>query len=489
MHIILVGLNHQTAPIAVREQMTLATCGVNMALEDLVVDLPSRLNGHGPAAGGMDLREAVLISTCNRLEVYAVVGCKVTMGWQMVTSYLAGLQGIPEDILQPHLYFLEGHEAVDHLFRVAAGLDSMILGEPQILGQVTGALSAAQNRKTSGPILSHLFERAVHAGKRARAETEIGRHTTSTSHAAVQLLRDKLGSLDEIHVLVVGAGEMADVAAHALQDQGVKHLTFINRTFARAEELARQFQGRALNWYHLPAALTMADAVVTATGAPHIVIRQADVAQILAQRANRPLFFVDIAVPRDVEEAVDQLPGVFRHDIDDLQTAVDANLAQRQAAVPDVEVIIAEEKSRFEEWLQGRQVLPVLVELRRKTREIAVSELDRYQPRLEELDPQYQALVSQLVHRIVNKVLHEPTVRLKASAADGNGSEYAQTIRELFALETPPVAPVPVLNGNGKNGQATVDQNQRAETSRPVASQNPNLVKDGFAGQRRPHEA
>jgi glutamyl-tRNA reductase len=192
---------------------------------------------------------------------------------------------------------------------------------------------------------------------------------------------------------------------------------------------------------------------VTATGAPHIVIQHHDVAQIMPQRAGRPLLFVDIAVPRDVEEAVGQLPGVFRHDIDDLQSTVDANLAQRQAAVPGVEAIIAEEKARFEEWLQGRQVLPVLIELRRKTRAIAESELARYLPRLEDLDPQYQALVEQLVHRIVNKVLHEPTVRLKASAAGGNGSEYAQAVRELFGLDVTTAGRVPILNDEAANRQ------------------------------------
>ena len=202
----------------------------------------------------MDLREAVIVSTCNRLEVYAVVRCQVAEGWQIIEQYLARLQGVPQAELQPHLYYSEGQEAIEHLFRVAAGLDSMILGETQILGQVAGSLATAQKAKTSGPILSHLFEHAVHAGKRARTETEIGRHTTSTSHAAAQLVRDKLGPLDQIHVLVVGAGEMADVAARALQDQGAKQLTFMNRTYARAEELAQQFQGRALNWYHLPAA-------------------------------------------------------------------------------------------------------------------------------------------------------------------------------------------------------------------------------------------
>jgi glutamyl-tRNA reductase len=250
----------------------------------------------------------------------------------------------------------------------------MVLGEPQILGQVSDALAQAQRSQTAGPVLNHLFERAVRSGKRARSETEIGRHSTSVSHTAVRLVREEYGDLSQGNMLLVGAGEMAEVAARALLSEGVQQLNFINRTYARAETMARDFSGRALNWYHLPAALTMADVVVTATGAPHVVIHESDVKPVLAERAGRPLYFVDIAVPRDVEEAVGDLAGVHLFDIDKLQTVVDANLSQRQAAVPQVEAIALQETTRFDEWLQSRQVLPVLVDLRHKAKSIAEAE-------------------------------------------------------------------------------------------------------------------
>jgi glutamyl-tRNA reductase len=407
-----------------------------MALEELSgADIRSDAET-GSLAVPETLKESVILSTCNRLEIYAVVTGEAEVGWRHLEQFLAGLQGVPEAELHPHLYRLAGHEAIVHLMKVASGLDSMILGEPQILGQVSKAQSEARSAETTGPVLSHLFDLAAHAGKRARTETEIGRHTTSISHAAAQLVTEKMGRLEQIHLLILGAGEMAEVAAQALQSHGATQLSFINRTYSRAEMLAQKFSGRALNWYHLPAALAMADAVVCATGAPHIVIHENDVLSVLPERSGRPLLFVDIGVPRDVEEIVGQLPAVQRYDIDRLQSVVDDNLAQRQAAIPDVESIIGEEVERFESWLQGRQVLPVLLELRRKAKNIAEAELQRNQVVLEEMTPENQKQINKMVHRIVNKMLHEPTVRLKASAAEGNGVEYAHVLRELFDLET-----------------------------------------------------
>ena len=255
---------------------------------------------------------------------------------------------------------------------------------------------------------------------------------------------------------------MAEVAAQALLSQGARQLSFINRTYNRAESLAQQFNGRALNWYHLPAALTTADAVISATSAPHIVIHVDDVRPVLSERAGRPLLFVDIAVPRDVEEAVGQLQGVRCFDIDQLQSVVDANLAQRQAAIPEVEVIVSEEADRFDVWLKGRQVLPVLVELRRKAQEIANEELERNQHHLEELAPECQEKVNRMVHRIVRKMLHEPTVRLKSSAAEGNGVAYAHALRELFALDSPPVAEtMPVEDLTGDSGLQANDGEEK----------------------------
>jgi len=449
MQIVLVGLNHRTAPVALREQFTLADCALRMALDDLATKPGS--NGKNPQQKvSPRLSESVILSTCNRLEIYATVVGQPEDGWRILEGYMASLQGIPLETFKPHLYYLAGNEVVNHLMRVASGLDSMILGEPQILGQVSNAQTEARVAGTSGPVLSHLFDSAAHAGKRARTETPIGRHTTSISHAASQLVKEKAGDLETLQVLVIGAGEMAEVAAQALRSHGASDLRFINRTYTRAEYLARQFEGQAINWYHLADALVTADAVICATGAPHIVIHADDVQPILPRRLGRSLIFVDIAVPRDIEESVDRLPGVACYDIDQLQSVVDSNLAHRQAAIPEVEVIISREAERFDSWLQGRQVLPVLVELRRKAQEIADDELARYQNSLDELAPEYQEKVNQMVQRIVNKMLHEPTVRLKHSAAEGNGVAYAHALRELFALDSAPTPAIESKNGKVK---------------------------------------
>jgi len=301
-------------------------------------------------------------------------------------------------------------------------------------------------------VLSQLFVRAVHTGKRARSETAISRHTTSVSHAAARLARDTFGDLGQARVLIVGAGEMAELAAAAMVHEGARRLTCINRTYARAERLASQFDGRALNWGHLADALAEADVIVTATGAPHTVIYRDDVAQVLPRRNGKPLVIVDVAVPRDVEPEVGDLPGVIRYDIDHLQSAVDTNLAQREAAVPQVEAIVRQETEDFFCWLRGRQVVPVLVELRRKAETVAQSELDLMLRRLDNPDPRTAQMMSLLVHRIVGKLLHEPTVRLKTEAANGNGVVYADALRELFALDAQGHSPFGSSNGDATCG-------------------------------------
>lgn len=426
MTIILVGLNHRTTPVELREQLSLAGCGLTMALEEL--DQAIRLKGRHE-----QLREAVILSTCNRLEVYAVADGEKA-GQAAIEDFLSQLQGIPLAELQPHLYFMTDHDAVAHLMRVASGLDSMILGEPQILGQVSQAIGDARQAGVSGPLLSHLFAQATHAGKRARAETDISRHTTSVSHAAALLAQEKVGDLAEKQIVLIGAGEMAEVAAQALQARGAGEIVCINRTFSRAEALAGKIGGRSVNWYHLPEALAQADVVITATGAPHTIIYASDVEKVILQREERPLLFVDIAVPRDVEEEVDRLPGVIRYDIDDLQLTLDENLAQRQAAIPAVEAIVREEVDAFVEWARSRQVAPVITDLRRRAAEIASAEVDVALRRLDGLNAHEHEIINRLAHRIVNKLLHEPTMILKAQAADGNGYAYAHAVRELFAL-------------------------------------------------------
>ncbi len=432
MAIILVGLNHQTAPVALREQLSLSGCALDMALQELGSGGSARQRPDGTGLRP-NIRESAILSTCNRLEIVATTGDPAA-GFETIPAFLAGLQGLPVESLRPHLYFLDEQAAVEHLLRVAAGLESMILGEPQILGQVAQAFARAQGAGTTGLVLSQLFARAVHAGKRARSETAISRHTTSMSHAAAHLVVDAYGDLRDANVLVVGAGEMAELAATALHEQGARRITCINRTYARAEWLARRCEGSALAWSHLPEALAAADVIVTATGAPHTVLFRDDVAKVLSSRTGRPLVIVDIALPRDVEPATGDLPGVTLYDMDHLQEAVDANLAQRRAAVPQVEAIVREEAGEFFCWLAGRQVVPVLVDLRRKVEAMAKAELDSALRLLDGSDPRTEQAMTLLTHRLVRKLLHEPTVRLKTEAANGNGIVYADAVRELFAL-------------------------------------------------------
>jgi glutamyl-tRNA reductase len=437
--ILLIGLNHRTAAVDLREQFALDGCGLRMVLSDLL-----NLNETVPC-----LSELAILSTCNRLEIVAVAE-DADDGFAALESYLVQHQRLTRTQFRSLFYVRQDRDAVEHLFRVASGLDSLILGEPQILGQVANALAEAHVAGASGPLLSHLFNHALHCGKRAHTETEIGSHTTSISHAAADTASHRLGGLAQRQALVVGAGEMAELAAVALQQHGATSITFINRTLARAERLANRVEGLALGWPDLVPALAQADVVVSATSAPHYVISYGDVAAAVAQRAGRPLLLVDIAMPRDIESSVDTLTGVQRLDLDNLRDAVDANLARRVAAVPTVEQIIAEEVAAFSDWRSGRQVAPTLVQLRRKAELVAGAEVERTLRRLtngaasiesdtndpnDATDERIGHELAQTAHRIINKPLHEPAVRSQAHAASGNGATYANLVQDLFALE------------------------------------------------------
>ncbi len=442
--ILLVGLNHRTAPIAVREQVSFDACSLPMVAADLYT--------LGAAAG--ILQEVVILSTCNRLEIYAS-STDPDAAERLIRSHLARQTplysgvGLDEQSverlplaprpapLNPYHYVKTDNAAIEHLFHVAAGLDSLILGEAQILGQVANALAAAQSSGASGPLLTQVFNRALHCGKRARTETPIGSYTTSISHAAVRHAETVLGDLSHRRALVIGAGEMAELAATALQQHRIASIVCINRTLARAEQLAMKIGGRAVDWARLDEALQSVDLVISATAAPHIVLTAQEIEHAMQARAGRPLLLFDIALPRDIEPDVDVLPGVLRYDIDHLRSSIDANLARREAAIPLVEAIIAQETATLSAWLSGREVLPTVLELRRHAESIARQEVDRTLQRLRHQTPDDDRInqeVERLAERIVAKLLHAPTVRLKAQAAGGNGAHYAQTLSELFAL-------------------------------------------------------
>ncbi len=454
MSILLVGLNHHTAPVELRERLALSGCSLTMALTELPVHHESYTGD--PALGVTDLppalREGVILSTCNRLEIYATAR-EIGAGKAAIENYLSRLHGIPPSELKPHLYFMHDQAAVIHLMRVAAGLDSMVLGEPQILGQVAQAFASARAANTAGPVLTQLFEQALHAGKRARAETEIGQHTISVSHAAALLAEEKLGGLGGVHVALLGAGEMAEVAVQALLDRGADQIICLNRTLTSAQALAERFGGRALPWHDLTEALIWADVVISATGAPHTIIHLDDVQKALPARNGHPLVFIDIALPRDIEEVVGQQPTISLFDIDDLQHVLDENIARRRAAIPHVESILSEEAAAFAAWISSRQVVPVIADLRRWATELAQAEVEHALNRRGEIGSEEREAIERLAHRLVNKLLHPPTMALRRQAEQGNGYGYAHVVRELFDLADSDYQPNRVAKANGSGAQ------------------------------------
>ncbi|MCS6827772.1 MAG: glutamyl-tRNA reductase [Caldilinea sp.] len=424
--ILLVGLSHHTAPITVRERFSFDANSLRSLL------CAFRNDGEEESV----LQEVIVLATCNRLEVYAV-SLEPTAAHQIVGE-IARQRNATQAELTPYVYIKTGQAAIEHLLHVASGLDSLILGEAQILGQVADAYASAQANGGSGPILARLFHTALHCGKRARRETAIGSYTTSISHAAVKQARALLGDLSHRTALILGAGEMAELAAAALNQHQIASLFCINRTQAHAERLAAQVGGCALEWRRLDEALATVDLVISATAAPSMILTAATVAQAMGARNGRPLVLFDIAHPRDIDPNVDALPGVMRFDLDHLQHCIDANLGRRQAAIPQVKAIIAEESAAFMEWLAARDVAPTVVALRTRSEAIARQEVERTLRKLLHEPPEDERLrqeVERLANRIVAKLLHEPTVRLKARAATGDGACFARALTELFGLE------------------------------------------------------
>jgi glutamyl-tRNA reductase len=412
VNLILAGLNHQTAPVELRERFYLAES--RTALEAL------HRNG---------LPEVAILSTCNRLEIVASTDDLET-GLEVVETFLADSQGSRIARLPAHLYYLKGQAVVEHLMRVACGLESLVLGETQILGQMAEALAQAHAAGTVAALLSRLFDAALHAGKRAHAETAISQHSLSVSHIAALLIKHQLGSLTGVRCLIIGAGEMAELAASALQLHGADAITVTNRTQAKAVEFARRLGIQAMDWQIFRDNLLDFDVVVAAASATEPIIRAEDVT--LSENRRHPVLLVDIGVPRNIDEKVGALHGFQLYDIDDLSLVVDEHRTLRQAQVAHVEAIVAEEVEHYAAWLRGREVAPVIAELRRQAEALAQAEVEQALHRLPALNPHEQAIVSQMAYRIVNKMLHAPTVTLKSQAGQ---DDYVATVRQLFALD------------------------------------------------------
>jgi glutamyl-tRNA reductase len=420
MRLILVGLDYRTAPLELRERL--------QADDARLLPLLATLR-HGP------LSELVVVSTCNRYEVFATCD-DPTLAQDAIVDCLLSAASVPMLPLLDSLYRKDGADAVRHLFRVAAGLESLVLGETQIMRQLSGALAQAQESRTSGPLLNRLYTAALHTGKRARTETAISQHTLSVSHAAAQLVQREMANVEHPHILVVGAGEMATLAVGALAQHATETgsaITIINRSDNRAQAVASQLGIQARPWAELLHVIASADAVITATSARQPILR----ADEIAAYVSRPLLLVDIGVPRNIASAANASPVIRLHDIDNLQAVVAQHRILREAEVAQVEAIIDAEALKYVNWLRSRRIVPVLTELRGHADSIAEEELAHALNRLPNLDAHERDVMAQMAQRIVNKLLHMPTVNLKWRAAHGDHFDYEHAIRKMFALDAP----------------------------------------------------
>ncbi len=418
MSVVVIGLNHRTVPLDLLERMTVNEASLPKALADLIQ------RDH--------VSEAVVLSTCNRTEVYASVE-RFHGAYADIREFLSGLAFLPPEAFGDHLYAHYDEAAAQHLFAVAAGLDSAVLGESEILGQVRTAWERARDEKAAGATLNMLFRSALEAGKRARTETAIGEKVTSVSQAAVAMAAERLGGLADRSVLVVGAGDMGEGLVRSLLDAGAS-VQVANRTWSRAAELAGAVGATAIHLDDLPRALTEVDLLLTSTGATSIILEHADVEPVVEARADRPLLIVDIAVPRDVDAAAGTLPGVTLLDMDDLRAYAEIGLAERRREVAAVRTIIDDEVQRFQEQTTAREVAPLVAALRQKADALRVAELARQQARLADLTPEQQDAVEAATKAALAKVLHAPTVALKDAAGTPKGERLAEALRELYDL-------------------------------------------------------
>jgi glutamyl-tRNA reductase len=419
MRFAITGLNHRTAPLEVREKLAFSELSLPEALRAL--------------KGEPGLVEGMILSTCNRVEV-AVASDDASDPAVLATGFFERSRGVECGWAKPYLYHHEEREAVRHLFRVAASLDSMVLGEPQILGQMKAAYATAKAHGALSGFLDTLLTRAFSVAKRVRSETEIGRSAVSVSYAAVELARQIFGSLEGKKVLVVGAGKMSALAARHLRRSGVAGVFVTNRTRERAVELARLFDGAIVDYEHFAAGLHEVDIVIASSGAPHYILSPDDIRRALEARRNRPMFLIDIAVPRNIDPAVNRLDNVFLYDIDDLERVVNSNRLERAKEAEQAEAIVAMEVDRMVSRLHAREVAPTIVSLQEQLEQIRAGELARMRAKLGALTPQQEEALETLTRGIVNKVAHGPISELRRSAGQPEGLHLVDLIHRVFRL-------------------------------------------------------
>ena len=419
MHLFLLGVSHRTAPVDLRERLDFSSRDLGAAVDALATR---------PSAA-----ESVVLSTCNRSEIY-VASSDPARAREELTAFLSDYHNLPASAFTPHLFSHDNEAVVRHLFRVAAGLDSLVVGEPQILGQVKDAFQTAASHRSAGPMLSKLFHSSFVVGKRVRTETGLGEGAVSASFAAVALARKIFGSLEGRRVLVVGAGEISTLTAQHLRSNGVGEILIASRTPAHADALAVTVNGQVLAWDEMAQGLATADIVVTATGSPRPIITQAQVEAVTRKRRPDPLFIIDLAVPRDVEASVGDLDQVFLYNVDDLQTIVQENLSRRSSEIARAEAIVSEELAKFTAWQRSRSAVPTVVALRERFDRIRRSELQRLEGKLAGLPPEAKARVDEVTRLIVEKLLLEPTEQLKGLPDEATQVAYTEAINRVFRL-------------------------------------------------------
>ncbi|QAS54026.1 glutamyl-tRNA reductase [Halobacillus litoralis] len=453
MHILAVGLNYRTAPVEIREKLTFS--------EGRLEEAMSQLNTQ------KSVLENVIISTCNRTEIYAVVD-QLHTGRYYIKQFLADWFNVEKNQFSPFLSIYETDGAIEHLLRVTSGLDSMVLGETQILGQMKQSFLRAQEAGSTGTIFNQLFKQSVTMAKKAHKETEIGDNAVSVSYAAVELARKIFGDLVHKHIVILGAGKMGELAAKNLHGSGVRKVSVVNRTLTKAQQVADQFSGDARTMDELEDVLRDADIVISSTGASEYVITRELMEPIHRKRKGKPLFFVDIAVPRDLDPAMETLESVFLYDIDDLQGIVDANLALRKQAAEEIEVMIEAEIVEFKQWLQTIGVVPVISALRSKALGIQNETMKSIERKMPDLSDRERKVLNKHTKSIINQMLKEPISQAKELAAQPDSEESLRLFTQIFGIEEQVEKEV---EEQEKKSNVTVKHS--SEASEPISIINP----------------
>ena len=420
VNLILVGVNHKTTPVEIREKLAFTKGKIEESVDHLF-NFP-------------DIIEHTILSTCNRVEIYARANCQDS-AIKSIKQFVCDFHGLSLLELEDHFYSYRNKEAVEHLFRVSSSLDSMILGEAQILGQVKEAYSLARDLRSTGLVLNQLFEKAFSIAKKVREETGIAERSVSISSAAVELAQKIFDDLENHTVMLVGTGEMAELAAKHLISYGVKTVYVTSRTYERAANLARTLNGSALDFEAFKNELHRADIVITSTSAPNFIIKKEIVEKAIHERKNKPIFFIDIAVPRDIEPDVNDLENVYLYDIDDLHVVVSANIKEREKEAENAMNFISQEVTKFNNWVGALDAVPTIVEIRKKAENIRKQEIEKTLKKISHLSENDKQLLRQMSSSMVNKILHKPTIKLKQKTQSEDGHVYLKAIRHLFHLD------------------------------------------------------